>query len=700
MTIRSREFFGALYDYCDGLVELRALPSTARQFFNRTDFDGMATFCQGHAEDLYFGVATRKSDRDGSLENCAQLPALFVDIDAKNEVPQMGNLLDACQCPPSIVINSGGGQHAYWLLREPLDLAEDRDEAYRLLRGLAAAVGGDPAAAEPARILRIPNTVNRKYSPARRVTVQTFDPDRRYNPSDFDWLPNQVNMQTPNHEALDLSKPVGHGGRNDALYRLGRSLRANNVQNAVIGATLRATNNDRSAFESPLPEAEVEQVVANVLSQPNRSDFDGEVRTGSNLPDRDIGMDDGQSNEEQHTRRVEAAVNRERANREARRLIDAEERGKVELPKFLTLRELLAEPDPPTSYRIDGWQPRGAKVILSAAFKTGKTSAIDNLLRSLVDGDPFLGRYPVAPIDGTVLVLDFEMSRHQMKAWLRDQSVRQQDRVISVPMKGLASSFDIRISDVRAEWAAKFQQLGVAYPIIDCLRPILDALGMDENHEAGQFLVAFDALLHEAGIDEGLIVHHMGHQGERSRGDSRLRDWPDVEWRMVREGDDPNGDRFISAYGRDVDIPEQRLAFDPVTRHLTVDGGSRHDEKLAEALDDVYQALEASTEGMSGRAIEERLSGRHPRADVRGAVKLGVRRGRIATSPGSHNAVTHTLIPEYAAVRRECAGAVVSVCASAIETGAHSRLTAGREIDPARGALDLDREDDMRQEEL
>jgi hypothetical protein len=70
--------------------------------------------------------------------------------------------------------------------------------------------------------------------------------------------------------------------------------------------------------------------------------------------------------------------------------------------------------------------------------------------------------------------------------------------------------------------------------------------------------VAIDELLLEAGIDEALVVHHMGHSGERARGDSRLRDWPDVEWRLMRQDDDPASPRFLTAYGRDIDVPERR----------------------------------------------------------------------------------------------------------------------------------------------
>jgi hypothetical protein len=53
----------------------------------------------------------------------------------------------------------------------------------------------------------------------------------------------------------------------------------------------------------------------------------------------------------------------------------------------------------------------------------------------------------------------------------------------------------------------------------------------------------------------------MGHGQERSRGDSRLLDWPDVNWKIVKESqsetdpDEAPGDRrFFSALGRDVNV--------------------------------------------------------------------------------------------------------------------------------------------------
>jgi hypothetical protein len=127
--------------------------------------------------------------------------------------------------------------------------------------------------------------------------------------------------------------------------------------------------------------------------------------------------------------------------------------------------------------------------------------------------------------------------------------------------------------------------------------------------------VAFDALLKEAETADAVLVTHLGHTGERARGDSRFRDWPDVEWRLVRQDDQPGSPRFLSAYGRDVDVPESQLAYDPQTRRLTLLGGSRNDLKFMAALDAVVSLLEGSP-GLTRRNLTAALmeQGDYPNA--------------------------------------------------------------------------------------
>lgn len=332
--------------------------------------------------------------------------------------------------------------------------------------------------------------------------------------------------------------------------------------------------------------------------------------------------------------RVSDEAARERVRREARRQVDAEERGAIEAPDIVSLRDWLATPDTAERWRIEGWQPAETRVILAAQMKAGKTTLVGSTLRSLVDGDRWLGVARVESVDSAALI-DTEMGARQLRRWLRDQQIRHDDRVHVVPLRGRVASFDLLDTTTRARWAAWLRARRVQYLVVDCLRPILDALGLDEHKDAGRWLVAFDALLRDAGIPEALLIHHMGHMAERSRGDSRLRDWPDVEWRLVRQDDDQASPRFLAAYGRDVEVSESQLAYDPSSRRLTLLGGSRTEAKNTRVLDAILEALAAEQEPLSGRRIKDALvDSDHSRDAIDLALKAGARSGQLLAVDG------------------------------------------------------------------
>lgn len=94
------------------------------------------------------------------------------------------------------------------------------------------------------------------------------------------------------------------------------------------------------------------------------------------------------------------------------------------------------------------------------------------------------------------------------------------------------------------------------------MRPALDACGLDENHEAGIFLNAYGELLKQAGVESSLVVHHMGHESQRSRGDSRIMDWPDVLWKLTRKDpEDHTSPRYFEAFGREVNVGRSELSY-------------------------------------------------------------------------------------------------------------------------------------------
>lgn len=391
----------------------------------------------------------------------------------------------------------------------------------------------------------------------------------------------------------------------------------------------------------------------------------GQAVTGE--PDAAAGDEDGRT---VFDLLVERETDRLRVQRAAREKLEAEQASRVTIPAVWNLADFLDQPDDPIVYRVDGLWPAGGRVVLAAPNKAGKSTFVGNLLRSLADGDQFLDQFDTERATRVVL-LDDELDPRTLRRWLRDQGIATPAAVHLVSLKGILSNFDILTPAVRSLWA---QALGAAdVLILDCLRPVLDALGLDENHEAGRFLVAFDELLTEAGIPEALVVHHTGHGGDRSRGDSRILDWPDAVWSIVRDDPDESGSmgqasRYFRAYGRDVDQPQVLLGFDDLTRRLSVAGGSRADVRTDAALEAVVALLAKSDEPLSVRKILDGLAaGEHPQRAVREAIKRGVRLGMVLTEDGPRRSLLHFLNPSVSVcrsvspVRQHTGGECVSV---------------------------------------
>ncbi len=455
------------------------------------------------------------------------------------------------------------------------------------------------------------------------------------------------------------------GSRNDILnssalrlYRvaLAGALDSDTVTDALTDAGRTASGNG----PEPFTDGEIQGTL--------RSAFNGALREGPatdvpqpydpteyGTPAGEPGGDDTQDGErvDWRERGIEIELDKLRIRHEARRRLDNENRPPITYPAVRSLTAMLAEPDTPDRYLIEGLAPVDARIMLSAQYKAGKTTLVANLMRSLVDEEPFLGRFPVnTPARGVVLI-DDEMSENMLRAWLRDQNIDNTGAVADViTLRGNVAAFNLLDPQCHAYWVQRLRDVGCDYLILDCLRPVLDALGLDENHDAGRFLVAFDALLNQAAIPDAAVVHHMGHANERARGDSRLQDWPDATWRLVRENDDPASARFFTAYGRGVNVAEGRLTFDPATLRMRYAAGSRHSIKVDDAAAAIIRLLARNAkdgdDGMSGNAIEGALGGEHPRSAVRDALKrlLSACDGppRVAVKAGRNNAKLHHIV--------------------------------------------------------
>lgn len=154
------------------------------------------------------GLAEAPATGRGKATDVVGLPALFIDADtadgahaaSSDGLPhptraQVAEMLASTPWgPPSLVVNSGGGVHAYWATYELLDpnAAEGRETlaawdawwtAEATSRGYAWDAG---VARDAARVLRPAGTMNRKRGgEGVPVTIEDAQPGRRYDVDDI-----------------------------------------------------------------------------------------------------------------------------------------------------------------------------------------------------------------------------------------------------------------------------------------------------------------------------------------------------------------------------------------------------------------------------------------------------------------------------------------------------------------------------------
>jgi P4 family phage/plasmid primase-like protien len=197
------DFLESFFRGAEHAIDIRALANDADQKpvqrFTR-DRQIVLDTCErydGIGRGIFFGVATRlNGSHSGKREDLAELPGLWTDIDCyKLEITKEVALeaLRSCPLPPTVIVDSGGGLHAYWLFLEPLDvrwapqvgrLDTVKDEIDSALRQLAGVFAGDMRSCDITRVLRLPATHNTKDGTLRPVGI--FEASgKRYDLSDI-----------------------------------------------------------------------------------------------------------------------------------------------------------------------------------------------------------------------------------------------------------------------------------------------------------------------------------------------------------------------------------------------------------------------------------------------------------------------------------------------------------------------------------
>lgn len=373
----------------DGLIDLRGLRAghPPRQLFldpsaPDTAMPLVAVLRHWRGRHVYFGVASRKDATSGEMHNCARLAAVWIDLDYKRCPETEGRrLLTEFPFPANIRVATGGGLHAYWLLAEPLDVQADAALIRDTLERLAVKFNADPSVTDPSRVLRVPGTLNHKFTPPRPVVLEHFAPERRIPIDDLrEYLPPRPASPTAPTSGgrFGLPETLAPGERYIHLFRLARSEKARGLGSTEVRALLEGVNRERCV--PPHPPAELDRIVANAFEAPDRpwSPESTPLRT----------------DEEAHGTATELEGSEVLGAPESPRQERApEQEGPDGDPPYKLLKLATTLSAPAIRYRIEPFAPDRMLTLISGRDKRGKTLLAQEMVRACLTGEPLFGRH-------------------------------------------------------------------------------------------------------------------------------------------------------------------------------------------------------------------------------------------------------------------------------------------------------------------
>lgn len=178
-------FIKDIFDFDDlsGQIEVRELKNGEEpQIKFWKDWEDIESYDPPPDRNVYVGMLTREQHGSGGKDNCKHGRVIWADYDGmdKIEVEFRINMTDLPQ--PSMMINSGGGVHAYWILNE----AAPGPEIEPVVQKVADITEGDGQVAHYAAIMRLPGTLNvkDKYEKPRLAEIIEIN-NKRYNLKDL-----------------------------------------------------------------------------------------------------------------------------------------------------------------------------------------------------------------------------------------------------------------------------------------------------------------------------------------------------------------------------------------------------------------------------------------------------------------------------------------------------------------------------------
>ena len=251
----TRQFLTALFPpSASGFITFTAIHpdgqhATPSRHIARDDPDGIQTaltcLMEANAQGwgAFVGVATRHTDlgrwRRGGQADLGGLSALFVDLDMPVEEAQ--RRLKAHDPPPSCLVASGGGVHAYWWLDLP---TTDWLRVRQALQRLQDRLGSDRSSL--AQSLRVPGSRNTKPQRHSALCHVLALSDTRYPLKRF---LRDTNPQTDQTSQTDHF-PVASSAQVDA-FKFKTSPRVQNQSDRLISLNRSLTRQTDHSYHRP-----------------------------------------------------------------------------------------------------------------------------------------------------------------------------------------------------------------------------------------------------------------------------------------------------------------------------------------------------------------------------------------------------------------------------------------------------------------
>lgn len=299
-----------------------------------------------------------------------------------------------------------------------------------------------------------------------------------------------------------------------------------------------------------------------------------------------------------------------------------------------SLTEILHSPYVGVEWTVDQLHERGTNTSLTAQFKTGKTTLQLNLIRALADEELFLDRWACST-PGAIGFFNYELTSGTFRRWAQRVGVVHPERVFVWDLRGYR--LDLETSAARRWVVDELSRCGISFWLAD---PLARAYYGDENDNSMLKLWtdAVDEIKREAGVLDFQVTLHTGRaemeEGEeRARGATRIDDWVDGRWLLLRSG----GARFFRAQGREIEVDETRLHFTEDDWRLSVDHAAPVSRRVHRDLIGVEMVVEGlrrlgatSLEtAVSKSQLRDAMSGSgHQRL---GLIETAARAGEIAS---------------------------------------------------------------------